>query len=182
MVYAIQVCWQLASRIRMSIVRSFPPYTQQGYTPYRFADSSRAGSGWNQVPSWSWKTHDNRERNCPKHVEFHSKKTFEKLVHLVGFIIRKSKLIFNKLLFESMHRIQHTQSVTLLLEVIITEHSYRLCLICVKRSLSVRLNVCNNSGTYERGFITCSTKEYLENFQLNQPTRCSNFSSLLLFI
>ena len=25
---------------------------------------------------------------CPKHVEFHSKNKFEKLVHLVGFIIR----------------------------------------------------------------------------------------------
>jgi hypothetical protein len=30
-----------------------------------------------------WKT---PERNCPKHVEFHSKNKFEKLVHLVGFI------------------------------------------------------------------------------------------------
>jgi hypothetical protein len=27
------------------------------------------------------------ERNYPKHVEFHSKIEFEKLVHLVGFII-----------------------------------------------------------------------------------------------
>ena len=28
------------------------------------------------------------ERNCPKHIEFYSKNKFEKLVHLVGFIIR----------------------------------------------------------------------------------------------
>ena len=28
------------------------------------------------------------ERNCPKNVEFYSKNKFEKLVHLVGFIIR----------------------------------------------------------------------------------------------
>ena len=59
-----------------------------------------------QVPSWScsqavskhvwhipllyvqWKTPDDGERNCPKHVEFYSKNKFEKLVHLVGFIIR----------------------------------------------------------------------------------------------
>ena len=27
-------------------------------------------------------------RNCPKHVEFYSKNKLEKLVHLVGFIIR----------------------------------------------------------------------------------------------
>ena len=34
------------------------------------------------------KTPDDGERNCPKHVEFYSKNKFEKLVHLVGFIIR----------------------------------------------------------------------------------------------
>ena len=27
------------------------------------------------------------QRNCPKHVEFHSKNKFEKLLHLVGFVI-----------------------------------------------------------------------------------------------
>jgi len=66
----------------------------------------RAGLGWNAVPSWycsqavsksvwhipllclQWKTPDNGQRNCPKHVEFHFKNKFEKLVHLVGFIIR----------------------------------------------------------------------------------------------
>jgi len=36
-----------------------------------------------------WKTPDDGQRNCPKHVEFHSKNKFEKLVHLVGFIIRE---------------------------------------------------------------------------------------------
>ena len=58
------------------------------------------------VPSWSfsqtvskpvwhkpllcvqWKTPDDGQRNCSKHVEFHSKNKFEKLVHLVSFIIR----------------------------------------------------------------------------------------------
>ena len=35
-----------------------------------------------------WKIPDDGQRNCPKHVEFHSKNKFEKLVHLVGFIIR----------------------------------------------------------------------------------------------
>jgi len=34
------------------------------------------------------KTPDDRQRNCPKHVEFYSKNKFEKSVHLVGFIIR----------------------------------------------------------------------------------------------
>ena len=61
-----------------------------------------SGSGRNSVPSWScsqavwhipllrvqWKTPDDGQRNCPKHIEFYSKNKFEKLVHLVGFIIR----------------------------------------------------------------------------------------------
>jgi hypothetical protein len=63
MVYVIQVCWQIASRIRLelqfilrmkfymfrkvplSIIRSFSLYTQQWYMSYRFADSLRTGSG-----------------------------------------------------------------------------------------------------------------------------------------
>ena len=36
-----------------------------------------------------WKTPDDVQRNCPKHIEFHSKNKFEKLVQLVGFIIQK---------------------------------------------------------------------------------------------
>ena len=35
-----------------------------------------------------WNTPDDGQRNCPKHVECYSKNTFEKLVHLAGFIIR----------------------------------------------------------------------------------------------
>jgi len=37
---------------------------------------------------YSEKNPDDGQRNCPKHVEFYSKNKFEKLVHLVGFIIR----------------------------------------------------------------------------------------------
>jgi hypothetical protein len=35
-----------------------------------------------------WKTPDDGQRNCLKHAGFHSKHKFEKLVHLVGLIIR----------------------------------------------------------------------------------------------
>jgi len=35
-----------------------------------------------------YKTPDDGQRNCPKHVKFYSKNKFEKLVHLVGFIIK----------------------------------------------------------------------------------------------
>ena len=37
---------------------------------------------------YSEKTPDDGQRNCPKHVEFYSTNKFEKLVHLIGFIIR----------------------------------------------------------------------------------------------
>ena len=65
-----------------------------------------AGEQDQDVPSWScslavrkpvwhiplpcvqWKNPADGQRNCPKHVEIHSKNKFEKLVHLVGFIIR----------------------------------------------------------------------------------------------
>ena len=33
-------------------------------------------------------TPDDGQKTCPKHVEFYSKNKFEKLVHLIGFIIR----------------------------------------------------------------------------------------------
>ena len=83
----------------LSIIRIFSLYTQQWCVSHRFADSL-------PVPSWScsqavrkpvwhipllcvqWKTPVGGQRNCPKHVEFYSKNKFEKLVHLVGFIIR----------------------------------------------------------------------------------------------
>ena len=35
-----------------------------------------------------YETPDNEQKTCPKHVEIYSKNKFEKLVHLVGFIIR----------------------------------------------------------------------------------------------
>ena len=31
---------------------------------------------------------DDGQRNCPKHVQFCAKNKFEKLVHLVGFVMR----------------------------------------------------------------------------------------------
>jgi hypothetical protein len=39
-----------------------------------------------------WNTPDDKQRNCPKYVEFHSKNKFEKLVHLIGFNIQPTGL------------------------------------------------------------------------------------------
>jgi hypothetical protein len=67
-----------------SIVRSFSLHTQQWYMSYSFVDSFRAGSGSRSEavykPVWhipllcvQRKTPDDGQRNCPKHVQFHSK-------------------------------------------------------------------------------------------------------------
>jgi len=92
--------------VPLSIIRSFSLYTQQWYMSYRLTDSLRAahipllcvqwktpvqdqdGSCSQAVskPVWhipllcvQWKYPDDGQRNCPKHVEFHSKNKFEKL-------------------------------------------------------------------------------------------------------
>jgi hypothetical protein len=94
--------------VPLSIIRSFTLYTQQWYTSYKFADSLQAGSGWNCSSilillesclqtcmthttavctvknSWWWT--EQLSEIC--RVSFQNK--FEKLVHLVGFIINKS--------------------------------------------------------------------------------------------
>ena len=40
------------------------------------------------IAVYSKKTPDDGQRNCPKHVGFYSKINFEKLVYVVGFIIK----------------------------------------------------------------------------------------------
>jgi len=65
------------------------------------------------VPSWSctqavsktvwhmpllcvhWKIPDDGQRNCPKHVEFHSENKFEKSMHIIGFIISMHTTTFS---------------------------------------------------------------------------------------
>ena len=57
---------------------------------------------------YSEKTPDDGQRNCPKHAEFYSKNKFEKLVHLVYFIIRIWIQMHQKYLYvwhsDVMHR------------------------------------------------------------------------------
>jgi len=101
--------------VPLSIITSFSLYTQQWYMSYRLQLqlASRIRTEL-LVPSWScsqavskpvwhipllcvqWKTPDDEQRNCPKHVEFYSKNKFEKLVHQVGFIVREYSFQFFK--------------------------------------------------------------------------------------
>jgi hypothetical protein len=67
-----------------------------------------------------WKSSDNGQRNCPKHVEFHSKNKFEKLVHLVGFIIRnvsRCKVTWTSNLFYTHIRQAHINRERNLIEI-----------------------------------------------------------------
>jgi len=86
--------------VPLPIIRKCSLYTQPLYMSYRFADSLRAGSGRSSVLILlascqqtcmyccvQWRTPDDGQRNCPKHVEFYSKSKFQKSVHLFGFII-----------------------------------------------------------------------------------------------
>ena len=41
--------------------------------------------------------------------------------------------------------------------------------------LSVRVNVCNNSGTYERDFIKFSTKKYIGKFSTESTNQMQQF-------
>jgi len=57
---------------------------------YRFADSLLANLyDIYHCCVYSKKTPDVGQRNCPKYVEFSSKNKFEKLLLLVGFIIKE---------------------------------------------------------------------------------------------
>ena len=78
MVYVIQ----LASRIRTEPVPSWSCSQAVGkliwHTPFLCVQ---------------WKIPNDGQRNCPKHGELYSKNKYEKLVHLLGFIIRMTDLV-----------------------------------------------------------------------------------------
>jgi hypothetical protein len=71
MIYVIQFCWQLVSRSICSCTKAV------SITVWHIS-----------LLCVQWNSPDYGQRNCPKHVEFQCKNKFEKLVHLVSFIIR----------------------------------------------------------------------------------------------
>ena len=77
-------------RVPLSIIRSFSLCTQKWYTVRHTGLRASCQQTCISTPLLcvESKTPDDGQRNCPKHEEFYSKNKFEKLVHLVGFIIR----------------------------------------------------------------------------------------------
>jgi len=59
-----------------------------------------------QVNVIQYKTLDDVQKTCPKHVQFYSKDKYEKVVHLIGFIIRiyEGHSIRNLLRATKVHR------------------------------------------------------------------------------
>jgi len=108
MVYVIQVCWQLASRIRTEFcpdparklsANLYDTYHCCVYSEkllmmdrgtVRSDPACKLSANLYDVYHCcvQWKTPDDGQRNCLKHVEFYSKNKFAKLVHLFVFIIK----------------------------------------------------------------------------------------------
>jgi hypothetical protein len=111
MVYVIQVCWQFARRIRMGLY-SDPARNQLGalisqiYFWKETLHVSYISSVHHQElftvhtamvyviqVFWHlvhWKTPDEGQRNCPKHVEFHSKKLIWEIGSSIWFYYKNN--------------------------------------------------------------------------------------------
>jgi hypothetical protein len=74
--------------VPLSMIRSVSVYTQQWCMSYRFEQAVSKPVWHIPLLCVQWNTPDHGQRKCPKHVEFHPKNKFEKLVHIVGLIIR----------------------------------------------------------------------------------------------
>ena len=72
-------------------------YTAIGICRTGYADCLLAGSGCSMflLLCMQYQTPDDGQKTCPKRVDFYSKNEFEKLVHLVGFIVRKNSNSLN---------------------------------------------------------------------------------------
>jgi len=65
--------------VPLSTIRSFSLYTRQWYMSYRFADSlwaHKLSVNLYVLLCVQWKTPDDGQRNCLKHVEFYYKNKF----------------------------------------------------------------------------------------------------------
>jgi hypothetical protein len=82
--------------VPVSITKSFSLYTHSGVIPrmsYRFAEGKLSANLYDiHHCCVQWKTPDYGQRNSTKLVKFNFKNKFEKLVHIVGIIIRNLSL------------------------------------------------------------------------------------------
>ena len=131
---------------------------------YRFADSLRAVSKpvWH-IPllSEQWKTPDDGQRKCPKHVEFHFKNKFEKLLHLVGFIISISTYtlyIGRMVIFSTDMRLCKTATH------FVTLNCYKYEQNCVICSLLIHCNLKQINVVYSNWIPSNSDKQCISKY------------------
>ena len=122
--------------VSLDIISRFSLYTQQ------CADSLRAGS-WScpqavSRPVWhipllcvQWKPADDGQRKCPKHVEFCSENKFEKLVHLVGFIIEK------QMIYLTVLRVLSSEVLKWYLLRLLPEYLFQTCVAWIVSQLFI---------------------------------------------
>ena len=112
-VYVIQVCRQLSSRSICSCIPDSQLYRITSINPGPARKLSTNLCDIYHCWVYSEETPDNGQTNCPKPVEFHDKIKFVKLVHLVGFIIKKLVTIHGhmnvKFINKTYCRFMHTE-------------------------------------------------------------------------
>ena len=108
-----------------------------------------------------WKTPDDGQRNCPKHVDFHSKNKFVKLVHLFGFIIR---INYNNI----MNTINPSKSITETL--VVSKNAVNFpCIHWVSDCLLLKADKLYVTNVlYIRAFWSCYV-----NWLFGVPSRCA---------
>ena len=125
MLYVTQVCWQLDKE------------QDQDGTAVSFWSCSQAV--WHiPLMSVQWKTPDDGQRNCPKHVQFYSQNKFEKLVPLIVFIIR----IYHDARSPERQICQHTPVHNTLKQELLLAFLFNVFSKHVIRSVAARSKAC----------------------------------------
>ena len=127
--------------VHLSIISSFSLYTQQWYMSYRLRAGSVQSWSYSQAvskPVWhipllcvQWKPADDGQRKCPKHVEFCSENKFEKLVHLVGFIIEK------QMIYLTVLRVLSSEVLKWYLLRLLPEYLFQTCVAWIVSQLFI---------------------------------------------
>jgi len=146
------------------------------YMSYRFAVRK---SVWHTpLLCVQWKTPDDGQRNCPKHVVFYSKNKFEKLVHLVGFIIR----IYHDARSPEHQTLPHTPYMPLV-PWSFSHNLYTHMQLCTfRRRLYTRLRHCTFSHNPYMSFYFCTfnknpyTRLYFCTFIHNPEDRLHHYA------
>jgi hypothetical protein len=115
--------------------------------------------------SVQWITPDDGQRNCPKHVEFHFQNKFKKLVHLVGFIVKKPIFVIRIVLPNCKNYYNNFISVCILLYFLLFRPQFFSASCCHSTSASCSSS-CSHSASasllpINRGFQTRLFRERL---------------------